>query len=178
MALSRSSFSDIPTCYATVSVGTPKHPLSKKLEAIAAAGFQGIELGFPDLLNFACEFHSKDIGNEDFPQLIDAAEKVREMCEKSKLQVVMLQPFANFEGWPADSDERKNAFKRAKGWIEIMTVLRCDMLQVCPSIAAPHLSFPRYSFSLFLLRSARLTPPTSIYHRMCWPPTFESFATS
>ena len=76
MALPKSSFSDIPTCYATVSFGTPKHPLSKKLEAIAAAGFQGIELGFPDLLNFACDFHSKGVGNEDFPQLTGAAEEV------------------------------------------------------------------------------------------------------
>ena len=177
MTLSKSSFSDIPTCYATVSVGTPKHPLSKKLEAIAAAGFQGIELGFPDLLNFACEFHSKDVGNEDFPRLTDAAEEVRKMCEKSNLKIVMLQPFANFEGWPADSEERKDAFKRAKGWVQIMTVLRCDMLQVCPSIAAPPSSFPQYSFSLSLPRSDRPTLPTSTPHQMCLPPTFESFVT-
>ena len=143
MSLSRSSFSSIPTCYATVSIGTPKHPLSEKLEAIAAAGFKGIELGFPDLLNFACSFHDREVGNEDFTSLIDAAEDVREMCEKSELKIVMLQPFANFEGWPADSKERENAFKRAKGWVQIMVALSCDMLQVDLSMSSTCQSFRR-----------------------------------
>lgn len=130
MSLSKSSFSSIPTSYATVSVGTPKHPLSQKLEAIAAAGFHGIELGFPDLLNYACKYHDREIDDHDWPSLNDAAKEVKKMCGVNKLKVVMLQPFANFEGWPADSKERKDAFERAKGWITIMTSLDCDMLQV------------------------------------------------
>jgi hypothetical protein len=43
---------------------------------------------------------------------------------------MMLQPFANFEGWPKDSPERKDAFERAAGWIEIMKVVGTDILQV------------------------------------------------
>lgn len=140
MSLSKSSFSAIPTCYATVSVGTPKHPLSEKLEAIAAAGFEGIELGFPDLLNFACKFHDREIDKKDYTALAEAAKEVKKMCEKLKLNVVMLQPFANFEGWPAESEERKDAFTRAKGWMQIMVAVGCDMLQVglstFPSLAA------------------------------------------
>ena len=127
-----SSFSKIPTCYATVSIGTPTHPLDRKLEAIAGAGFQGIEMGFPDLLNFASQFHSRQIDKKDFPALCEAAKEVNPMCAKLGLRVVMLQPFANFEGWKPQSEERKDAFQRAKGWIQIMEALGCDMLQVCP----------------------------------------------
>ncbi len=46
------------------------------------------------------------------------------------LKIVMLQPFANFEGWKPQSEERKEAFRRAKGWIRIMEAVGTDMLQV------------------------------------------------
>ena len=131
MSLSKSSLSTIPTSYATVSIGTPTHPLDQKLDAIAGAGFQGIELGFPDLLNFASKFHGKEIGNEDFPAICEAAKEVKQMCVKRGVKIVMLQPFANFEGWQPQSEERKDAFRRAKGWIQIMETVGCDMLQVC-----------------------------------------------
>ncbi|KAJ5090093.1 hypothetical protein N7532_008777 [Penicillium argentinense] len=42
----------------------------------------------------------------------------------------MLQPFANFEGWPKGSAEREEAFSRAKGWIEVMRTVGTDLLQV------------------------------------------------
>ena len=146
--LSRSSFSAIPTSYATVSVGTPKHPLLDKLKAISAAGFQGIELGFPDLLNFAYTYHGTEIDSQDFTALNNAAKEVRTMCDNLELKIVMLQPFANFEGWPAESEERKDAFTRAKGWIQVMTALSCDMLQVSPSVS---LSFQSADISLLNL---------------------------
>ncbi|KAG7004451.1 hypothetical protein G7Y79_00025g057370 [Physcia stellaris] len=130
MSLTKSSFASIPTCYATVSVGTTQQSLREKLEAIANAGFQGIELGFPDLLNWACKYHDREVDDHDWTSLSDAAKVVRKWCEKHNLKVVMLQPFSNFEGWPADSEERKDAFRRAKGWITIMKSLECDMLQV------------------------------------------------
>ncbi len=130
MSLPPSSLTSIPTSYATVSLGTPTHALSQKLDAIAAAGFQGIELGFPDLLSFASKFHAREIGNEDFPALCKAAGEVRQMCATRGLQVVMMQPFANFEGWAPGSGEREDAFRRAEGWMGIMEAVGCDMLQV------------------------------------------------
>ena len=128
MALPKES--PIRTCYATVSVGTPNHPLHEKLKAIASAGFQGIELGFPDLLSFASTDVGRDIGPQEFDILVNASKKVRKLCEELNLKIVMLQPFANFEGWKPESEERKDAFRRAKGWIRIMDAVGCDMLQV------------------------------------------------
>lgn len=128
--MSYESLSSIPTCYTTVSVGTPLYPLNDKLKAIASAGFQGIELGFPDLLSFASKHLNKDVGPQDFDRLCDAGREVRSMCKELGLKIVMLQPFANFEGWKPESEERKDAFRRAKGWIRIMEAVGTEMLQV------------------------------------------------
>lgn len=130
MTLTKDSLSKIPTCYATVSVGTPEHPLDQKLEAIAAAGFQGIELGFLDLLSFASKNLGKDVGPQDFDVLCNAGLEVKRICKELGLKIVMLQPFSNFEGWKPQSLERKDAFRRAKGWIKIMEAVGTDMLQV------------------------------------------------
>lgn len=129
-AISKDSLSSIPTCYATVSVGTPKHPLDKKLQAIAAAGFQGIELGYPDLLSFASGNLGRDVGPQEFDVLCNAGLEVKSLCKELGLKVVMLQPFSNFECWKPQSGERKDAFTRAKGWIRIMEAVGTDMLQV------------------------------------------------
>ncbi len=140
MTVSKSSLGSIPTCYATVSIGTPNTPLDQKLRAIADAGFQGIELGFPDLLSFASKNYGKDVDAQDFDTLCDAGRKVGIMCEEANLKIVMLQPFSNFEGWPEGSEGREDAFRRAKGWIRIMQAVGTDMLQVrsiVPSNARP-----------------------------------------
>ena len=129
MSLSKASLASIPTCYATVSIGTPGHDLHLKLEAIAAAGFQGIELGFPDLLSFTSKHHKRDVQPQDFDALYTAGLQVKSICQENGLKIVMLQPFANFEGWKPQSGERKDAFERARGWIRIMEAIGTDILQ-------------------------------------------------
>jgi len=128
--ISRSSLDSIPTSFASVSVGTPDDPLSDKLKAISAAGFQAIELGFPDLLSFASTYHKKEIKEDDYDSLCNAGFEVQKLCAANNLGIMMLQPFANFEGWPKGSKERENAFNRATGWIRIMQAVGTDMLQV------------------------------------------------
>ena len=129
----------IPTCYASVSIGCkPEHTLPKKLDAIAAAGFQAIELGFPDLLSFANqhlrpgqqEGGPDEITNHDYDNLCAAAKVVKTMCDAKGLEILILQPFSNFEGWPEGSEERKDAWTRAEGWMRIMEAAGTDMLQV------------------------------------------------
>lgn len=131
MSIAKDSLSSIPTCYATVSVGTPNHNLEEKLKAIAGAGFQGVELGFPDLLSFASKKHDRDVGSQEFDILCNSGVDVKRICTELGLKIVMLQPFSNFEGWKPQSAERKDAFNRAKGWIRIMEAVGTDMLQVC-----------------------------------------------
>lgn len=134
MAAWQDTCSSIPTCFATVSIGTPQTPLDQKLQAISEAGFQGVELGFPDLLSFASAFHHAEISPQDYDALCVAGKQVEQMCQEAALKIVMLQPFANFEGWDPDSAERDDAFFRSAGWIRIMQAVGTDMLQVPRSL--------------------------------------------
>lgn len=134
MALWQGISSSIPTCFATVSIGTTQTPLEQKLQAISGAGFQGIELGFPDLLSFASAFHHAEISPQDYDALCVAGKQVKQMCQEANLKIVMLQPFANFEGWDRNSAERDDAFFRVAGWIRIMRAVGTDMLQVLWSL--------------------------------------------
>ncbi|GKT47771.1 3-dehydroshikimate dehydratase [Colletotrichum spaethianum] len=133
--LSTSPFNN-PVSFASCSIGLPRHTLEQKLDAISAAGFNGIELSFPDLQSFANRHLNKgDIADDDYASLCEAGKAVRELCEQKELQIMVLQPFANFEGWPKGSKEREDAFERAKGWMEIMGAVGTDMLQVGSSDA-------------------------------------------
>jgi sugar phosphate isomerase/epimerase len=130
MNISRKSLDSIPTSFASVSLGTPEDLLEDKLKAISSAGFSAIELGFPDLVSFATLYHGKKIREDDYENLCQAGKEVKNLCEHYDLRIMMLQPFSNFEGWPEGSDERKDAFNRAKGWIMIMQAVGTNMLQV------------------------------------------------
>jgi len=57
------------------------------------------------------------------------------LCKDYGLKILILQPFANFEGWPNGSKEREDAFDRAEGWMRIMKAVGTDMLQIGSSDA-------------------------------------------
>ena len=101
------------TSIATVSLsGT----LDEKLEAIAAAGFDGVEIFENDLL----AFNGKPA-------------EVRRMAEALGLSVVTFQPFRDFEGMPAE--KRARVFQRAERKFDAMQELGCDLLMICSNVA-------------------------------------------
>ncbi|KUJ22684.1 xylose isomerase-like protein [Mollisia scopiformis] len=170
MSIPRSSLESIPTSFATVSVGTPEDPLEDKLKAISAAGFQAIELGFPDLLSFTSKYHTKDVEENDYTSLCSAGTVVKDLCKKHNLSIMMLQPFSNFEGWALGSKERDDAFSRAKGWIRIMQAVGTDMLQVGSS-DSPNISTSHDVLASDLRELADLLAPHSFrlaYENWCW----------
>ncbi|RAL17325.1 sugar phosphate isomerase/epimerase family protein [Aspergillus homomorphus CBS 101889] len=120
---------DIPLSFATCSIGKPTDSLPAKLQALSEAGFHAVELAFPDILTFAKETRG-EVAEDDYEALREVARDIKGVCDRYQIKVMMLQPFANFEGWPRDSKEREDAFKRARGWISLMEALDCDMLQV------------------------------------------------
>jgi sugar phosphate isomerase/epimerase len=130
MPLNPASLKSIPVSFATVSIGKPTDPLPGKLSALASAGFTGIELGFPDLLTFASSHHGHEVGPKDFDDLVTAANEVKKLCDEKSLKIMLLQPFSNFEGWEEGSDEKKDAWERAEGWIRILEATDCETLQV------------------------------------------------
>jgi sugar phosphate isomerase/epimerase len=129
--ITRASVQAIPLSYASCSIGCgSSDTLPRKLEAISKAGFTAIELSFPDILEYAALLQGHPISSDNFSELVIVADGIRKLCDANSLAVMMLQPFANFEGWPKGSTEREDAFTRARGWIEIMKVLGTDLMQV------------------------------------------------
>ena len=96
------------TSIATVSLGGS---LREKLEAIAAAGFDGVEIFETDIL-----------AHDGPPQ--DVGQMVRDLG----LEVVALQPFRDFEGMP--EPKRARGFERARRKFELMNELGTQRLLV------------------------------------------------
>ncbi|TPX16270.1 uncharacterized protein E0L32_003919 [Thyridium curvatum] len=160
----------VPTSFASCSVGLPRHSLPQKLEAIASGGFEAIELSFPDLHSFARQHLGKNVAEDDYPLLCEAGKEVKKLCEQHNLKILMLQPFVNFEGWPEGSKERENAFARARGWMDIMSAVGTDMLQVgasdSPGIAT---SVAELALDLALLADLLASRGFRIaYENWCW----------
>lgn len=136
----------VSTCYATCSIGyKPEHDLPSKLEAISAAGFEAIELSMPDIIAYAKQLNGKEPDAKDFDTLVTVGHEIRKLVEKHKLTILMLQPFANFEGWIKGKHDKQieDAWERARGWMRIMESVGTDMLQVCyiiPSLGGPQVN--------------------------------------
>lgn len=130
--LDLASLATIPISYATCSLGSPNSPppLLVRLDAIFKAGFSAVELSFPDILSYGQTLLNHEVQSKNYNELVKVTEAIKAECDKRKLGIMMLQPFANFEGWPQGSDERKDAFERLEGWIRIMKAAGTDMLQV------------------------------------------------
>ena len=107
-----------------------------KLRAISQAGFQSIELGMPDLQQYATQQLGKSFkqisdedGSGDVESLLKIAREVKVLLDKLNLKVLCLQPFGEFEGY-TDKKKRDGKFAKAKVWMDVMEVVECDMLQV------------------------------------------------
>ncbi|WP_340146600.1 sugar phosphate isomerase/epimerase family protein [Halomonas sp. PA16-9] len=90
--------------------------LRTKLEAIARAGFDGVEIFENDLLSF-----------DGSPQ------EVRALCERLGLKIVAFQPFRDFEAMP--EPQRSRNLKRAERKFELMEQLGTDFLLVCSNVS-------------------------------------------
>ena len=90
--------------------------LNEKLEAIAGAGFKGVEIFENDLLSF--DGTPAEVGQE---------------IARLGLSVVTFQPFRDFEGMP-EPQRRKN-FDRAERKFDLMQELGCDLLMVCSNVS-------------------------------------------
>lgn len=100
------------TGIATVSISGN---LEEKIEAIAAAGFTGIE-----------------IFEQDFIADIRSPRAVGQRIRDAGLEVMLFQPFRDFEGLPEGL--RAKAFDRAERKFDVMQELGCDLVLVCSSV--------------------------------------------
>jgi len=118
------------TSIATVSLSGS---LSEKLEAIAAAKFDAVEIFENDLITYN-----------------GTPADVRRAVSDLGLFVLTLQPFRDFEGMP--DGQRARAFARAERKFDVMQQLGCDLLMICSNVAADSLGgIDRAAADLFAL---------------------------
>ena len=101
------------TSIATVSISGD---LAEKLQAIAAAKFDGVEIFETDFLTFGGS--PRDVGR---------------MVRDCGLEITLFQPFRDFEGLP--EPHRSRAFDRAKRKFELMGELGTDLMLVCSNVS-------------------------------------------
>ncbi|KAI1766728.1 xylose isomerase-like protein [Hypoxylon sp. FL1150] len=161
----------IPTCYATCSIGHKEsHTLPLKFKAIADAGFDAVELSMPDILAYGKMLDGAEPDPKDYDALVAIGKAIWAQAQEHHLKILMLQPFANFEGWPKGSSERKDAFDRAEGWIRIMQAVGTDMLQVGSS-DAPGIASSFDDLAADLAELADLCAEKGLriaYENWCW----------
>lgn len=100
------------TSIATVSISGN---LREKLDAIAKAGFDGIE-----------------IFEQDFLADTGTPREIGDMIRDHGLEITLFQPFRDFEGLTGDL--RKRAFDRAQYKFDTMAELGTDLILVCSSV--------------------------------------------
>lgn len=101
------------TSIATVSISGD---LREKLAAIAAAGFDGVEIFENDFLAF-----------DGTPA------EVGRMVRDHGLEITLFQPFRDFEGMP--DTHRARAFDRAERKFDLMAELGTDLMLVCSNVS-------------------------------------------
>jgi 4-hydroxyphenylpyruvate dioxygenase len=101
------------TSIATVSISGE---LPEKLEAIARAGFDGVEIFENDFLAF--DGSPADVGR---------------MVRDHGLEITLFQPFRDFEGMPEPL--RSRTFDRAERKFDVMQELGTDLVLVCSNVS-------------------------------------------
>jgi 4-hydroxyphenylpyruvate dioxygenase len=90
--------------------------LDEKLRAIAAAGFDTVEIFENDLLSFGGS--PREVGN---------------LCRDLGLDICAFQPFRDFEGMP--EPQRARNFTRAERKFDLMQELGTDLLLICSNVS-------------------------------------------
>src|SRR5882724_11165637 len=90
--------------------------LDEKLRAIAAAGFDAVEIFENDLLSFAGS--PRDVGR---------------LCCDLGLAICAFQPFRDFEGMP--EPQRARNFARVERKFDLMQELGTDLLLICSNVS-------------------------------------------
>lgn len=151
------------------------HRLEEKIREASTAGFRGIEIFYEDLEYFArsvAGIESSDTTPSP-AQLIEAADRVRELCSTQGLAIIGLQPFLFYEGL-LDRDEHRARIEKLKVWFEIADALDTDTIQI-PSnfLPAEQLSGDMSVIVADMvevadLGSRRARPIRFAFENLCW----------
>jgi 4-hydroxyphenylpyruvate dioxygenase len=100
------------------------HELDVKLAAAGKAGYQGIEIFWEDLV-FAAKRFDREATEESIEPILQAAKWTKDLCNQNGLEVLVLQPFMNYDGVLEPAMHAKHIaklhlfFKVVKYWEQI-----------------------------------------------------------
>jgi sugar phosphate isomerase/epimerase len=97
----------------------PSHILERKVSAIKAAGFQGIEMFMAEIDFSYAKAHNIS--------RIEAARGIRKLCAEHGIEIVNLAAFSKFEGQPSPLEDR---LKVAKEWLAVAKELGTTVIQI------------------------------------------------
>ncbi|KAG9767753.1 xylose isomerase-like protein, partial [Aureobasidium melanogenum] len=173
----------IPTI-ATQSLGRAwYHSLEHKLSLCEQYGFESIELFFEDLDGVAKALPASNLSSPPGTsytnpsavqeRLLAAAEYVRELCLRHKLEILCLQPFMHYEG-RLDPASHQQIIQDLHFWIRLAHILGTDLIQI-PSnfLPASETTGSREKIVTDLREAADIglqsSPPIRFaYEALCW----------
>ena len=115
---------------ATVSLGSPGvHDIRSILEAAASNGLKGIEICYNNLHHHAAHLLGSTSAEVDQSTMVRAAEDVKRMCDELGLTIIVLQPFASYDGL-VDAEKHRKMVDRFTRWLELAHALGTDTIQM------------------------------------------------
>lgn len=103
----------------TISLGwDSSHTLERKIAAVKAAGFDGVEMFITDLDSYASAHGQSRLA---------AARSIKELCEAHGIEILCLGSFDNFEGQSTPLDDRLST---AKEWLAMAKELGTNIIQI------------------------------------------------
>ncbi|KIN02685.1 hypothetical protein OIDMADRAFT_178589 [Oidiodendron maius Zn] len=104
------------------------HDLPGKLRQAAKYGFEGIEMFYEDIEYFS---HSLGVG------ILDAATRIKHLCNALHLEIVCLQPFLFYEGLVDRIERHRLVSEKLPLWFRLAHILGTDLIQVPSNFLAP-----------------------------------------
>ncbi len=112
------------------------HDLADRLDMAQKYGYEGIELFYEDLCDYALRLSPDKTANEPPDAcLVEAARQIYDMCAVRSLEVVCLQPFMHYEGL-VDRAEHRRRVKQFEVWLTMAQGLHTDLIAI-PSSFLP-----------------------------------------
>lgn len=165
----------------TVSLGRSAagHSLPHKLMAASQHGFQGIDLFYEDLHDFA----EQKYGNSNQDHELRAAQDITVLCQELRLEIICLQPFMHFGG-RIDRKAHQQDLVRLQHWTQLCHILKTDLI-VLPSsfLSKENLSTDSSTVVSDMVDAAELgmsaSPPIRFaLEALCWGTTIDTWGAS
>ncbi|KAK5673656.1 hypothetical protein LTR17_027908, partial [Elasticomyces elasticus] len=102
------------------------------LEAAAANGIKGIEICHEALLKHAIDHtEPRPASEEDISEtaILDAARDIKKLSDSLDVTIIVLQPFASYEGL-VDRTKHRRKVQKWSHWLDIAVILGCDIIQM------------------------------------------------